>query len=75
MVGAEVGAVRTGPDPVRPSGEAMSNEKKPMTPDAARRIQSDADRRDHNQGFKERSQRAAAKPQQPKDGDQRSRGK
>ncbi|MCB9764943.1 MAG: hypothetical protein H6739_34520 [Alphaproteobacteria bacterium] len=35
--------------------------KTPMTPDAARRIQSHADRTKTNQGFKQRAQSTAAK--------------
>lgn len=39
----------------------MSNKKTPITPDAARRIQSHADRTGTNQDFKSRAQSAADK--------------
>lgn len=38
-----------------------NNKKTPMTPEAARRIQSHADRTGSNQGFKGRAQSAADK--------------
>jgi hypothetical protein len=46
----------------------MTQSKTPMTPEAAARIQSNADRTGTNQDFKARVQTAAAKNEAPKGG-------
>jgi hypothetical protein len=53
---------------------AMSEKKTPMTPEAASRIQSDADRTGENQDFKSRAQRAAERNSSKGEGEGGSEG-
>lgn len=50
----------------REKENTMAKSKNPMTPKAAARIQSHADKSGSNQGFKSRAQSAAAKNSGPK---------